>query len=351
MSAKRHSDPKNESPKRRRCSSISHTRKMTHGSVGMSERTSVAIAAPSSPLPLRKLSELLGVRIRGILGRGQYEVYEGIVCACGKAVAVKIFVLNEPSAKHAKHARAEERLARWGAMRGIGPRIHMFKEFDLVTSDALHKKKTIAALVMDRMSCTLQGLPLSGHMATLLQSWRAIFDLIATRNFACDESKDAWYCCNDLKPSNVLIGLDSKGMPQHVLLGDWDERHWHVLSVPESSARFLNKLTLILNSLLLNSKEEGTKGARIACLWPEDEEIIAMSIVNLAAAKDSTLQKFLTKYDLFFNGGPYHYAGSKGSTRKARARRFSKALGQVQIRLSTVEDAGRMRQRLQEHLS
>lgn len=294
---------------------------------------------PSMALPLPDLSKALGVTFHGVLGRGKGgTVYElsGVAGASQPRSAGKLFVA-EPSQAEATSCPGdkEHNLAVWAAGRGLGPPVYELRRGIVEAPEG--GKFCVSALLMEKMDAPLNRFGTNGGGFSMCKlAWHEAFQAIAKRDFSV-KAQDAlpyaspgWLCCDDLKPENILVKTDKSVTPLprlHLALADWDPAHWHSLPLPEGTGRFLNRLLLILNTVLsLRVVDEQSELRRIIGLWPESEFRLLQCLAALSRNHDKYLVDFACVYDKMLVRGAYHYACISGRSRRERAGSFLKRL-------------------------
>jgi hypothetical protein len=182
---------------------------------------------------------------------------------------------------------------------------------------------------MEKMDASLNRFGSQGGFSACKLAWREAFRALATRDFSVN-AQDAlpyaspgWLCCDDLKPDNILVKAErstSSAPRLRLALADWDPDHWHSLPLPAEAGRFLNRMLLILNTVLsLRAPAEHSELCRVVGLWPEPEFRLLQCLAALGRRHDKYLADFACVYDKVLLRGPYHYARISGRSRRERA--------------------------------
>ena len=312
------------------------------------------LLSPQRPEPslVPYLDNALGLTFHGLLGGGRGgTVYElsGVPGARQSRSAGKLFVSDWDAAATCTPGCREHDLARWAAQRGLGPFVYEFRQCKVDTTEGASFR--VGALLMEKSGVPLNCLTLKSRFAMSSGAWREAFAVIARRDFSVAAhdsspySTTGWLCCDDLKPDNILV--TSKGGACSVALVDWDPQHWHVTPLKEDAGRFLNRLLLILNTVLSARCDV----RRTVSEWPEAELKLLQSLWTLSCSNDTCLLDFACACDKVLLRGPYHYARIKGGDRRARALTFLNRLAELgAASLPTTEASAtrlaRLRQRL-----
>ena len=295
---------------------------------------------PSRVVPLPDLSKALGVTFHGVLGRGRggtvYELSGTIAGGRHPRSAGKLFV-SDCSKGGGCPGDKEHHLAVWAAGRGLGPPVYELRQGRVESPEGGSYR--VGALLMEKMDTSLNRFGAKGGFTMSRLAWREAFQAIAKRDFsvsaqdASPYTSPGWLCCDDLKPENILIKSDrSAAAPSSLQLAlvDWDPEHWHSLPLSEATGRFLNRLLLILNTILgIRAVEEQADVRRTIGLWPESELRLLQCLAALSCAHDKYLVDFACVYDKMLLRGPYHYARISGGNRRERAWGFMKRLQEL----------------------
>jgi len=278
------------------------------------------LATPDSA----RLGRVFGLTLHRVLGRGRTGfVYE----LSGTRVPRSAGKVFTGRGKPQSIAR-EHQLASWAHARGLGPAIYGFREAEDPATDgapALHA----SVLIMEKMDGTLGDVS-KASFPEAQASWGLAFRFIATADFSVGASeglfpRGGWLCCDDLKPDNVLVKRDSGRVS--LVLGDWDPLHWHPLPLSPEEGRTLNRLLLIINTLLSARQQEGnTWLLKTTGLWPDEECTLLTCLAILAGERDGYLSSFVKVYDWLLRRGPYHYAQLPSGAKRERADSFMRAL-------------------------
>lgn len=271
------------------------------------------------------------LKITKILGRGRTGgVYEvgGKHMGKNRGVVGKFYTGNDDNGKRSKR---EAQLATWAHSRGVGPQILDVMHGDMRTKASLHTHP-ISVLLMEKMDMSLSRVV--DHSYSLArQSWGATFTLISSADMSIVENEIAlfcrsgWLCSDDMKPDNVLINADSCSVkPSSVVFTDWDPDHWHVVPLPSHCGMLLNKLTLIINTVLCHYSTSGGNAWLVTTinLWPDNETAILHALSILSGRQDKQLMKFLRTYTKFLSRGAFYYANVRKVDKKGRAEEFAR---------------------------
>lgn len=283
---------------------------------------------PFAAPDVARLGRVFGLTLHRVLGRGRTGCVYELSGARVPRSAGKVFTGREKPQCVAR----EHKLASWAHARGLGPAVYGLWEGEEPSIDGAPALRA-SVLIMEKMDGTLGDVS-KASFPEAQACWGLAFRFIATADFSVGAPLEGlfcrrgWLCCDDLKPDNILVKRqEGGGGGVTLVLGDWDPVHWHPLPLSPEEGRLLNRLFLIINTLLSARQQDGSTWLlKTTGLWPDEECTLLACLATLAAERDGYLASFFMVYDWLLRRGPYHYAQLHSGAKRERADSFMHAL-------------------------